>query len=86
MTATYSGGTSSSLTNAGTYGFHLTEAVTLKASKTNVIYPNIWVTLSGQVTLTYPDGTTDTNPADYTGSALGFDQTAQPEGMIGRAS
>ncbi len=86
LTATYSGGTSSSLTNAGTYGFHLTEAVTLKASNTNVTYPNIWVTLSGQVTLTYPDGTADTSPADYTGSTLGFDQTAgQPEGLLGDA-
>jgi hypothetical protein len=76
LAATYSDGTSSSLTNTGTYGLYLTEAVTLKASNSNVAYPNIWITLSGQVTLTYPDGTADTNPADYTGSALTFDETA----------
>jgi hypothetical protein len=84
LTATYSDGTSSALTHAGTYGFYLTEAVTLQASNSNVAYPNIWITLSGQVTLTYPDGTADTNSADYTGSVLTFDQTAgQPEGSFG---
>ena len=85
LAATYSDGTSGSLTNAGRYGFYLTEAVTLKASSSNVAYPNIWITLSGQVTLTYPDGTADTNPADYTGSALTFDETArQTRGLLRR--
>jgi hypothetical protein len=54
-TATYS------LPYAGWIDFFATSAVTLTAPSTNLSYPNTSTALSGQVTLTNPDGTPDTD-------------------------
>jgi hypothetical protein len=84
LTATYSDGSSSTLPDAGWYGFYPTASVTLSASSTDLDYPNTSTTISGQLTLTYPDGTADANAADYTSAGITFVETSGAnEGSFG---
>ncbi|MCW2933648.1 MAG: hypothetical protein JWM19_4610 [Actinomycetia bacterium] len=56
-----------SQSDAGTFSFLATSAVTLQAASTELSYPTTTAGLSGAVTLTNPDGTADT---DYTGVSV----------------
>ena len=49
------------MATAVTVPFQATSSVTLSAASTSLSYPNNSTTLSGQVTLTNPDGTADTD-------------------------
>ena len=61
LNATYSDSTTSSVTGAGTFYYRAQSSVTLAASKTQLTYGNASTALSGNVTLTNPDGTADTD-------------------------
>jgi hypothetical protein len=84
LAATYSDGSSSTLPDAGSYGFYPAASVTLSASSTDLDYPSTSTTISGQLTLTYPDGTADANTADYTSAGITFVETSgADEGSFG---
>jgi hypothetical protein len=53
-------GTTHSQPDAGVFSFFATSALTLAAAQANLSYPHPSTVLSGQVTLTNPDGTPDT--------------------------
>jgi hypothetical protein len=76
LTGTFADATSSTVATADTYSFHATSSLTLSAANTSLSYPNSATTLSGQVTLTNPDGTPDT---DYSTPA-GLQVSIQSDG------
>ena len=63
---TFSDASTSSVASAGTFDFLATSAVTLNAASTSLSYGHASTTLSGQVTLTNPDATSDTDFSSLT--------------------
>lgn len=61
LNGTFSDNTTSLVAGAGTFDFLATSAVTLNAASTSLSYGAASTTLSGQVTLTNPDTTSDTD-------------------------
>jgi len=61
LNGTFGDGGTDSVATGVTAPFLASSAVTLSAAGTSLSYPNITTTLSGQVTLTNPDGTPDTD-------------------------
>jgi hypothetical protein len=76
LTGTFADTTTHSLATGDTFRFDATSSVTLSAANASLSYPNIATTLSGQVTLTNPDGTPDT---DYSTPA-GLQVSIQSDG------
>jgi hypothetical protein len=76
LTGTFADTTTYSLATGDTFNFDATSSVTLSAANASLSYPNTATTLSGQVTLTNPDGTPDT---DYT-SPAGLEVSIQSDG------
>jgi hypothetical protein len=60
LNGTFADGGTDSVATGVTVPFLASSAVTLSAASTSLSYPNNSTTLSGQVTLTNPDGTADT--------------------------
>ena len=67
LNGTFADSTSYTLDTTDGFSFDATSSVTLTAASTNLRYPNTEAGLSGTVSLTYPDGTADT---DYTGVSV----------------
>jgi hypothetical protein len=67
LQGTFGDASTYSQADAGAFSFLATSSVTLIAAKTNLSYPNSGTTLGGQVILTNPDGTPDT---DYSSTAV----------------
>jgi hypothetical protein len=67
LLGTFSDSTSYTAYGVGTFSFDATSSVTLAAAHTSLGYPNTAAGLTGTVTLTYPDGTPDT---DYSGLSV----------------
>ena len=61
LNGTFADGGTDSVATGVTAPFLASSAVTLSAASTSLSYPNNTTTLSGQVTLTNPDGTPDTD-------------------------
>jgi hypothetical protein len=61
LNGTFGDGGTDSVATGVTAPFLASSAVTLSAAPTSLSYPNIATKLSGQVTLTNPDGTSDTD-------------------------
>jgi hypothetical protein len=70
LKGTFADASTDSQADAGAFSFLATSSVTLMASKTNLSYPNSSTTLLGQVTLTNPDGTPDTDYSSATAVAV----------------
>jgi hypothetical protein len=76
LNGTFADAATYSLVTANTFSFHATSSVTLTASSASLSYPVTGASLSGQVTLTNPDGTADT---DYS-SPAGLEVSIQSGG------
>jgi hypothetical protein len=61
VNATFTDSGTYSVDNAGSFSFLAGSSATLVAANDNLAYPDASTTLSGQVTLTNPDGTADTD-------------------------
>jgi hypothetical protein len=61
LTTSFADGGTDTVATGDTLPFLASSSVTLSAASTSLSYPNIATKLSGQVTLTNPDGTSDTD-------------------------
>ena len=80
LNGTFGDGGTDSVATGVTVPFLASSSVTLSAASTSLSYPSITTKLSGQVTLTNPDGTSDTDfPA-------GLEVSIRSDGTLGEAA